>query len=76
MKSSKSFIDSIIFHNDGNLHYDFKYIDVHTHFFPHQIFKAIWNFFEIPDENGNILGWSINYKFSPEKQLKFLKARM
>ena len=59
----------------GYSHYDFKYIDVHTHFFPHQIFKAIWNFFEMPDENGNILGWSINYKFSPEKLVKILESQ-
>ena len=56
-------------------HYDFKYIDIHTHFFPPKIFKAIWNFFEMPDENGNILGWSIKYKLSIEKLLKVLESQ-
>ena len=57
----------------GYTHYDFNYIDIHTHFFPHQIFKAVWNFFEMPDENGNFTGWPINYKFAPEKLVKILE---
>lgn len=56
-------------------HFDFKYIDAHCHFFPHQIFKAIWNFFEMPDENGNLVGWPINYKLAPEKLAKFLESQ-
>jgi len=53
-------------------HKDFKYIDAHTHFFPPQIFKAIWSYFEKPDENGNESGWSINYKLSTEELVSFL----
>ncbi len=55
------------------LHNDFKYIDSHTHFFPPQIFQAIWNFFEKPDENGNILGWPINYKLQTKELVRFLE---
>ncbi|MHA1150520.1 MAG: amidohydrolase family protein [Promethearchaeota archaeon] len=43
-------------------HNDFKYIDIHTHFFPPNIFDAIWKVFEMPDYTGHIRGWSINYK--------------
>lgn len=56
-------------------HKDFKYIDAHTHFFPPQIFKAIWNFFEKPDENGNILGWPINYKLQTKELVQFLESQ-
>mgnify|MGYP006288211249 CR=1 FL=1 len=54
-------------------HFDFKYIDIHTHFFPPKIFKAIWEFFEMPDKEGNISGWPIEYKLSTEELVKFLK---
>jgi len=54
-------------------HFDFKYIDIHTHFFPPKIFKAIWQFFEMPDKDGNILGWPIEYKLSTEELVIFLK---
>lgn len=37
-------------------HKDFEFIDAHSHFFPPQIFKAIWEFFEKTDEKGNIQG--------------------
>ena len=53
-------------------HYDFEYIDMHTHFFPPSIFKAIWNFFEQPDKEGNPQGWTINYKLSNDKLVDFL----
>ncbi len=56
-------------------HYDFKYIDSHTHFFPPQIFKAVWNFFEILDEDGKVRGWPINYKLSTIELVNFLKSR-
>ncbi|MGQ4872833.1 MAG: amidohydrolase family protein [Promethearchaeia archaeon] len=54
-------------------HFDFKYIDIHTHFFPPKIFRAIWKFFERKDVNGKIIGWKINYKLPIEDLVKFLK---
>ena len=51
---------------------DFTYIDTHCHFFPPQIFKSIWNFFESPDEEGNQRGWDIKYKLTTDAQIKFL----
>ncbi len=53
-------------------HDDFKFIDAHCHFFPPEIFKAIWDFFEKTDENGNIQGWSINYKLSTKELVRVL----
>ena len=47
-------------------HNDFKYIDSHTHFFPPQIFEAVWKFFEQR-------GWSVKYKLSSDKLVHFLK---
>jgi len=52
---------------------DFDFIDAHCHFFPPQIFKAIWNFFENTDENGNRQGWPINYKYPLEELVLFLE---
>ena len=57
------------------LHCDFEYIDCHTHFFPPQIFKAIWDYFERPDENVHIRGWPINYKRSTDELVKFLESK-
>ncbi|MFX1276901.1 MAG: amidohydrolase family protein [Promethearchaeota archaeon] len=51
---------------------DFKYIDAHCHFFPPQIMKSIWKFFEKCDEKGNVTQWPINYKLKPENCVKFL----
>jgi len=51
---------------------DFNFIDAHCHFFPPQLFKAIWDFFEKTDGYGNIQGWPINYKHSPEELVQFL----
>ncbi len=56
-------------------HDDFIYIDSHVHFFPPTLFKAIWKFFERPDENGNIRGWPINYKLPNKELVQFLKAK-
>ena len=56
-------------------HNDFEYIDAHSHFFPPQIFKAIWSYFEQLDENGNTKGWPINYKLSTEELVSFLKSQ-
>ncbi|MBD3339752.1 MAG: amidohydrolase family protein [Candidatus Lokiarchaeota archaeon] len=56
-------------------HNDFKYIDMHTHFFPKNIFRAIWNLFESKDDQGKVLGWPINYKHSTEELVKFLKDK-
>lgn len=56
-------------------HNDFEYIDSHCHFFPPKIFKAIWNFFEKIDEDGNIQGWPINYKLSTENLVRFLESK-
>ncbi len=55
-------------------HEDFRYIDAHCHFFPPQIFQAIWDFFEKTDENGNIQGWSINYKLSTKELVSLLET--
>jgi len=51
-------------------HNDFNYIDSHCHFFPPQIFKAIWSFFERADR-----GWSIKYKHSTDELVKFLESK-
>jgi predicted TIM-barrel fold metal-dependent hydrolase len=51
---------------------DFDFIDAHCHFFPPQLFNAIWNFFEKTDNQGNTRGWPINYKRSPEELVRFL----
>ncbi|MFX1323428.1 MAG: amidohydrolase family protein [Promethearchaeota archaeon] len=56
-------------------HYDFRYIDAHSHFFPPQIFKAIWTYFERTDQNGNTQGWPVNYKLSTEELVHFLEAQ-
>lgn len=56
-------------------HFDFRYIDLHTHFFPPEIFKAIWNFFEQPDKNGKPMGWLIKYKYSTEKLVEILESQ-
>ncbi|MFW9771726.1 MAG: amidohydrolase family protein [Candidatus Heimdallarchaeota archaeon] len=53
-------------------HFDFNYIDVHCHFFPPQIFKAIWNFFERPNDKNRIEGWPINYKLSTTELIRIL----
>jgi predicted TIM-barrel fold metal-dependent hydrolase len=55
-------------------HFDFRYIDIHTHFFPPDIFKAIWNYFELPDKVGKPRGWLINYKYSAEKLVEILEG--
>jgi predicted TIM-barrel fold metal-dependent hydrolase len=54
---------------------DFKYIDMHTHFFPTEIFKAIWTYFEQPAKDGNPQGWEIHYKLSNEKLVEILKSK-
>jgi predicted TIM-barrel fold metal-dependent hydrolase len=54
-------------------HFDFEYIDVHCHFFPLEIFKAIWDFFEQRDHQGTVKGWQIFYKSSPEELVKILE---
>ena len=51
---------------------DFDFIDAHCHFFPPRLFKAIWDFFEKTDGKGNLQGWPINYKQSPEELVQFL----
>ncbi|MFW9825258.1 MAG: amidohydrolase family protein [Candidatus Thorarchaeota archaeon] len=56
-------------------HHDFIYIDAHSHFFPPQIFKSIWTYFERTDEKGNIQGWPINYKLSTEELVNFLEGQ-
>jgi predicted TIM-barrel fold metal-dependent hydrolase len=54
-------------------HFDFEYIDVHCHFFPIEIFKAIWDFFEQKDHRGTVRGWNIFYKSTPEELVKILE---
>ncbi len=56
-------------------HTDFEYIDCHTHFFPPKIFKAIWEFFESPNEDLKIQGWPIIYKLSPDEMVRFLEKQ-
>ncbi|MFX0186294.1 MAG: amidohydrolase family protein [Candidatus Hodarchaeota archaeon] len=56
-------------------HYDFEYVDIHTHFFPPQIFDAIWNFFEMPNDDGTQQGWVIKYKLSTEEIVQFLENK-
>jgi len=55
-------------------HLDFEYIDAHCHFFPPEIFKAIWDYFELKDTYGNLLGWPINYKQSTKDLIKILES--
>jgi len=43
-----------------------KIIDVHCHFFPQPLFKAIWNYFEE-------FAWNISYKGTPELLVLELK---
>lgn len=56
-------------------HFNFEYIDIHTHFFPPQLFKAIWDYFEFEDKNGNVLGWSVKYKLSTKELVQFLESQ-
>ncbi len=56
-------------------HFDFEYIDAHSHFFPPQIFNAIWKYFEQTDEKGNIKGWPINLKLPTEELIQFLESQ-
>lgn len=53
-------------------HFDFKYIDLHCHFFPPQIFEAIWDFFERRDDKNRIQGWSIHYRLSTIELIQIL----
>jgi predicted TIM-barrel fold metal-dependent hydrolase len=53
-------------------HLDFKYFDAHCHFFPPEIFKAIWDYFELKDAKGKLQGWPINYKQSTEDLIAIL----
>ncbi|MBE7439906.1 MAG: amidohydrolase family protein [Spirochaetales bacterium] len=46
-------------------------IDMHVHYFPPAVFKAIWRYFET-HTNGL---WHINYRMSGEKQREFLRAK-
>lgn len=55
-------------------HQDFDYIDTHVHFFPPNLFKAIWGFFETPDKEGNPRGWSIKYKLENKDLVELLKT--
>jgi len=56
-------------------HQDFDFIDAHCHFFPPQIFNAIWSYFEQTDENGSMKGWPINYKLKIDDLVKFLDSQ-
>jgi len=56
-------------------HFDFEYIDAHSHFFPPEIFEAIWNYFEQRDQNGNLKGWPIYYKAKIEELVKILESK-
>ncbi len=55
-------------------HKDFEYIDIHTHFFPPKIFKAIWDYFEQRDDDDKVIGWPVNYKLSNEELIKILET--
>lgn len=56
-------------------HFDFEYIDAHSHFFPPEIFEAIWDYFEQRDQNGNLKGWPINYKATTEELVKIIESK-
>jgi len=56
-------------------HEDFKYIDMHTHFFPPKIFKAIWKYFESYSRTKVKSLWEINYKLSTRELVEFLKSQ-
>jgi predicted TIM-barrel fold metal-dependent hydrolase len=56
-------------------HHDFKYIDIHTHFFPPNIFQAIWDYFEIRDGNNKIRGWPVYYKLPVDKLVEVLESK-
>lgn len=56
-------------------HHDFNYIDAHTHFFPPNIFQAIWNYFEVRDEDNRVRGWPVNYKLPVEKLVEVLESK-
>lgn len=56
-------------------HQDFNYIDTHVHFFPSTLFKAIWKFFERPDNDGNVRGWPINYKLPNDELVRVLESK-
>ena len=56
-------------------HLDFKYVDVHTHFFPPKIFQAIWDYFEVRDEKNKVRGWPVNYKLPVEKLVDVLESK-
>ena len=56
-------------------HFDFEYIDAHCHFFPPDIFKAIWKFFESTDNDGSVRGWPIAYKNSIEDLITILRLK-
>lgn len=45
---------------------DFKYIDAHTHFFPPEIFKSIWEWFEK-------VKWGVKYQLPTEELVQILK---
>ncbi|MCE9501541.1 MAG: amidohydrolase family protein [Leptospira sp.] len=45
-------------------------IDIHVHFFPESVFRAIWKFFE----NGSKGLWKIKYKLHGEKIRDYLKS--
>lgn len=56
-------------------HSDFRYIDMHTHFFPPKLFQAIWTFFERTDHEGNVQGWPIAYKLPNQELIEFLHSK-
>jgi len=56
-------------------HYDFEYIDVHTHFFPPNIFQAIWDYFEIRDKDDKVRGWPVKYKLPVEQLVDVLERK-
>ena len=56
-------------------HKDFDFIDAHCHFFPPQLFRAIWEYFEKRDEDLYIHGWPVKYKYDTEDLVKFLESQ-
>jgi len=45
-------------------------IDIHVHYFPQEVFKAIWKFFESKSKGL----WNINYKLSGDELVQQLKS--
>ncbi|MBN1802478.1 MAG: amidohydrolase [Candidatus Lokiarchaeota archaeon] len=55
-------------------HYDFKYIDSHSHFFPPRMFQSVWRYFEAPDGDGKPRNWPVFYKLDTDALVQCLAS--